>query len=64
MHLSDEALAGFRNLWEEDHPNETISDEELSEMATRVLRAVDAIYQPIPIEKAAAFEKSNEPTVS
>lgn len=49
MRLSDEALAAFRAIWEEEHPGETTSDEELRDMAIRVLRLVDALCHPIPI---------------
>ncbi|MDA1193373.1 MAG: hypothetical protein O3A46_16985 [Candidatus Poribacteria bacterium] len=61
MHLSDDALAEFRVLWEEDHLGEEIFDEELSDIALRVLRAIDAVYRPIPVEKAGAFEATHEP---
>ena len=50
MYLNDEALAEFRAIWEEEHPGETLSDEELHEIAVRVLRAVEAVYLPIPLE--------------
>lgn len=50
MHLSDEALAEFRALWDEDHTDETLSDAELRDMAIRLLRAVEAVCQTIPTD--------------
>ena len=46
-HITQEVLNEFRQLWDQDHPNEQISDEKLLEIAQRVLCAVKNIYQPI-----------------
>ena len=56
MHLSDEALAAFRAIWQEENPGRKISDEALRDMAVRVLRAVDAVCRPIPLYSTLAAE--------
>ncbi len=55
MRITDEALKEFEVLWCRDHPNEEITKEQLRDMATRVMRAVSLVYQPIPSEKLDTF---------
>lgn len=46
-----EALKEFEKLWREENPNKDITPEQLLEMATRVMRAVELIYKRIPQNK-------------
>ena len=55
MKITEEALKEFEALWRQDHPNEEISKAQLLEMATRVMRAVELVYRPIPPEKVGRF---------
>ena len=45
MQLSKHALQEFKVLWEQNHPNEDISDDELLAMATRVITAIEIIWK-------------------
>jgi len=45
MRLSDKDLAEFRALWEGDHPDESVSYDELRQIAIRLLRAVELVYR-------------------
>ena len=60
MYLSDEALEAFRAIWEEENPDTRISDEELRDMAVRVLRAVDAVYHAIPVDSTPTEKTTPE----
>jgi hypothetical protein len=44
MQLNKQALEEFKTLWQQDHPGEEISDDELFVIANRVLTAVELIY--------------------
>lgn len=48
MQLTQEALQEFEGLWNEDHPNEPLSKEELLVKATQVMTAVQILWHPIP----------------
>ena len=47
MRLTDEALKEFEILLRQDYPDEALTPEQIREMATRVMRAVELVYQPI-----------------
>lgn len=51
MHISEKALAEFRSIWEQHHPGEEITNEELLAQAIRVLLAVKIVNRPIPYDK-------------
>ena len=55
MKITEEARKEFESLWRDDHPNQEVTQEQLLEMATRVMRAVESIYRAIPPEKAERF---------
>ena len=47
MRITTEALKEFEEIYSKDHPGESLSKEELLEMATRVLNVLEIIYKPI-----------------
>jgi len=55
--ITKEELEELKKIWQEDHPGREISDEQLLEMAQRILTATEIIYRPIPKEKADKFRK-------
>ena len=57
MELTEKALKEFAVLWQEDHPGQYLSQAELTERASRVLRAFELVYRPIPKEKLEIFTK-------
>lgn len=54
-HLSPEALEEFKLLWLKDHPGEDIDPDQLLELATRTVQAVESVYQAIPLDKLDRF---------
>jgi plasmid stabilization system protein ParE len=48
MRLTEEALNDFEQIWRSAHPNATATREQLREMATKLLQAVELIYRPLP----------------
>lgn len=57
MRLTREALKEFEKLLKEDYPDEKFTKEQILEMATRTLRAVELTFTPIPKNKAKKFRK-------
>jgi len=55
--ITKEELEELRKIWQEEHPGKEISDEQLLEMAQRLLTATEIIYRQIPREKADKFRK-------
>jgi len=48
MHITEKALNEFRELWIEDHPDEDIDEKKLTDIARRVLCAMELIYKAMP----------------
>ncbi len=55
--ITDEELQKLKKIWQEDHPGKEISQEQLLEMAERLLTATEIVYRPIPKAKADKFNK-------
>lgn len=55
MELTEKALREFAQLWQEDHPDQYLSQAELTNKASRVLRAFELVYRPIPQDKLKVF---------
>ena len=55
--ITNEELEELRKLWQEDHPGKEITQEQLLEMAERLITATELIYRPIPKDKADKFRK-------
>ena len=45
MQLPQEALTEFKEIWQNDHPGQVISDEQLLNIATKVLVTFDCVYK-------------------
>lgn len=52
-----EAIEEFKKIWQEEHPNQEITKEQLLEMAQRILNAVELVYRPVPKEKIERFRE-------
>jgi hypothetical protein len=48
MRLSKEALQDFEAILKKKYPGRVFTDQEILDMATRVMRAVELIYRPLP----------------
>lgn len=46
--LSDDALNEFEAMWRADFPDRPLDRQQLLDIASRVLRAVEMTYYPIP----------------
>ena len=57
MRLTDQALKEFEALWQQDHPDHKLTEDQLRAMATRVLLAVEIAGQPIPLDQIEPFNK-------
>lgn len=60
VELTEKALKEFEVLWLEDNPGQILPREKLVAMASRVLRAFELAYRPIPKEKEPIFKKIGE----
>ena len=56
MNLTEEAIKEFHELWQEDHPGQTLPRNELVKMAGNTLRVFELISRPIPGEKIKSFK--------
>jgi hypothetical protein len=57
MKLTQEALKEFEKMIKKDYPNEKFTKEQILEMATRTLRAIELTFKPIPKGKVKEFRK-------
>lgn len=57
MELTEQALKEFEQLWLEEHPGQTLTEQELLDKAARVMRAFEVVYKEIPKEKEEIFNK-------
>lgn len=55
MKVTEEALKELEALLREEYPNKKFTQEQLLEIATRLLRAVELVYRSIPQEKVRKF---------
>lgn len=44
MQITEQALKEFKELWLKDHPGQTLEQDQLLEMASRVMEAVKLIH--------------------
>lgn len=55
--ITNEELDELKKIWQEDHPGEEISQEQLLDMAERLITATEIVYKPIPKDKADKFKE-------
>ena len=56
MLLHDDDIQEFKSIYQEEF-NESLSDKEAREMASRVIRLYELLAQPLPSERVRALEK-------
>lgn len=55
--LTEEALHEFESIWRKHHPGQAITPTQLAAQAALVLRAVQLVYRPIPVDKERLYQK-------